>query len=193
VDTGLEDDADGVQRMKPMPDLASLLARAREKGVFGTKMRSVIKLANVAGIEAIVAQQFEVGRQILSAGLVPIIEPEIDIHSPEKAQAEMLLRDAIMTELDALPAGQRVMLKLTLPEKDGFYDALVAHPGVLRVVALSGGYARDEANARLAKQRGVIASFSRALVDGLRAEQDDAAFDALLEASIESIHAASVT
>jgi fructose-bisphosphate aldolase class I len=193
VDKGLEDDADGVQRMKPMPDLASLLARAREKGVFGTKMRSVIKLANVAGVEAIVAQQFEVGRQILSAGLVPIIEPEIDIHSPEKAQAEMLLRDAIMTELDALPAGQRVMLKLTLPEKDGFYDALVAHPGVLRVVALSGGYARDEANARLAKQRGVIASFSRALVDGLRAEQDDAAFDALLEASIESIHAASVT
>lgn len=193
VDKGLEDDADGVQLMKPMPELASLLARAREKGVFGTKMRSVIKLANVAGIEAIVAQQFEVGRQILSAGLVPIIEPEVDIHSTEKAQAEMLLRDALMTELDALPAGHRVMLKLTLPEKDGFYDALVAHPGVLRVVALSGGYARDEANARLAKQRGVIASFSRALVDGLRAEQDDAAFDALLEASIESIHAASVT
>jgi len=193
VDKGLEDDADGVQRMKPMPDLASLLARARAKGVFGTKMRSVIKLANVAGIEAIVAQQFEVGRQILSAGLVPIIEPEVDIHSPEKAQAEQLLLDAVIAELDALPSGQRVMLKLTLPETDGFYDVLVAHPAVLRVVALSGGYKRDEANARLAKQHGVIASFSRALVDGLSAEQDAATFDALLDASIKSIHAASIT
>jgi fructose-bisphosphate aldolase, class I len=193
VDKGLEDEADGVQLMKPMPDLASLLARARDKGVFGTKMRSVIKLANAAGVATLVAQQFEVGRQILSTGLVPIIEPEVDIHSPEKAQAERLLLDAILTELDALPIGQRVMLKLTLPEQDGFYDALVAHPAVLRVVALSGGYKRDEANDRLSKQHGIVASFSRALVDGLNAEQDDAAFDALLDASIQSIYAASIT
>jgi len=193
VDKGLEDEADGVQLMKPMPELAALLSRARDKGVFGTKMRSVIKLADPAGVAAVVAQQFEVGRQILAAGLVPIIEPEVDIHSPQKAQAEELLRVAILAELDALPGGQRVMLKLTLPETDGFYDELVAHPGVLRVVALSGGYSRDEANARLARQHGVIASFSRALVDGLNAEQDAAAFDALLEASIGSIYAASIT
>lgn len=193
VDKGLEDEADGVQLMKPMPELASLLARARGKGVFGTKMRSVIKLANASGVATLVAQQFEVGRQILSAGLVPIIEPEVDIHSPEKTQAERLLLDAVRAELDALPAGQRVMLKLTLPETDGLYDVLVAHPAVLRVVALSGGYPRDEANARLAKQHGVIASFSRALVDGLSAEQDAAAFDALLDASIKSIYAASIT
>jgi fructose-bisphosphate aldolase class I len=193
VDKGLADDADGVQLMKPMPDLEALLARARDKGVFGTKMRSVIKLADPAGVRAVAAQQFEVGRRILAAGLVPIIEPEVDIHSPQKAAAEQLLRDAILAELASLADGQRVMLKLTLPETDGFYDVLVAHPKVLRVVALSGGYKRDEANARLARQPGVIASFSRALVDGLSADQDDDAFDATLDASIHSIHAASIT
>jgi fructose-bisphosphate aldolase class I len=193
VDKGLADDADGVQLMKPMPDLDALLARAVTKGVFGTKMRSVIKLADAAGVNAIVDQQFEVGRQILGHGLVPIIEPEVDIHSPAKAEAEGLLKAAITAQLDALGAGQGVMLKLTLPEADDFYQDLVAHPNVIRVVALSGGYSREESNARLARNHGVVASFSRALTEGLSAQQSDAEFDAALDASIGSIFAASNT
>ncbi|MGQ0432183.1 MAG: fructose bisphosphate aldolase [Microthrixaceae bacterium] len=193
VDKGLADEANGAQVMKPMPDLDDLLARAASKGVFGTKMRSVIKLADQAGIDAVVDQQFEVGRQILAAGLVPIIEPEIDIHSPQKAEAEALLKAALIAQLDRLPDGQQVMLKLTLPETDGFYSDLVAHPGVLRVVALSGGYSREEANDRLARNKGVIASFSRALTEGLSANQSDDEFDAMLDASIKSIYEASIT
>ncbi len=193
VDKGLADDADGVQLMKPMPDLDSLCERAVAKGVFGTKMRSVIKLADPAGVQAIVDQQFEVGRQILGHGLVPIIEPEVDINSPAKAEAEGLLKAAITEALDALPDGQAVMLKLTLPEADGFYTELVEHPKVLRVVALSGGYSREESNARLSRNHGVIASFSRALTEGLSAQQSAAEFDAALDASIGSIFAASNT
>ncbi len=193
VDKGLEDEADGVQLMKPMPDLDALLARAVAKGVFGTKMRSVIKEANAAGVAAVVDQQFEVGRQILAAGLVPIIEPEVDIHSATKAEAEQQLEAAILAQLDALTDGQQVMLKLTLPETDGFYTSLVEHPGVLRVVALSGGYSRAEANERLARNHGMIASFSRALTEGLSAQQSDAEFDAALDASIGSIFQASTT
>jgi fructose-bisphosphate aldolase class I len=193
VDKGLAAEADGVQLMKPMPDLDALLARAVAKGVFGTKMRSVIKLANPAGVDAIVDQQFEVGRQILAAGLVPIIEPEVDIHSPEKAAAEQLLKGAILRQLDGLGPDQRVMLKLTLPDEDGFYDELVAHPNVLRVVALSGGYTREDANERLARNKGVIASFSRALTEGLTAQQTDEEFDAALDASIKAIYEASIT
>jgi fructose-bisphosphate aldolase, class I len=193
VDKGLADEADGAQVMKPMPDLDALLARANDKGVFGTKMRSVIKQADATGIKAVVAQQFEVGRQIVAAGLVPIIEPEVDIHCPQKAEAEELLRTEILAELDALGEGQHVMLKLTPPEGDDFYASLVAHPNVLRVVALSGGYPRDEANERLSRQHGVIASFSRALTEGLSAQQSDAEFDATLDSSIASIYAASIT
>jgi fructose-bisphosphate aldolase, class I len=193
VDKGLADEADGAQVMKPMPDLDALLARAVDKGVFGTKMRSVIKQADATGIKAVVAQQFEVGRQIVAAGLVPIIEPEVDIHCPQKAEAEELLRTEILAELDALDEGQHVMLKLTPPEGDDFYASLVAHPNVLRVVALSGGYPRDEANERLSRQHGVIASFSRALTEGLSAQQSDAEFDATLDSSIASIYAASIT
>ena len=193
VDKGLADEANGAQLMKPMPELDALLARAVAKGVFGTKMRSVIKLADPAGVDAVVDQQFEVGRQILAAGLVPIIEPEIDIHSPQKAEAEALLNAALIAQLDALPAGQAVMLKLTLPEADGFYSALVAHPNVLRVVALSGGYTREDANERLARNPGVVASFSRALTEGLSAAQTDEEFDAMLDASIKSIFEASLT
>jgi fructose-bisphosphate aldolase class I len=193
VDKGLEDEADGVQVMKPMPGLDELLSRAVAKGVFGTKMRSVIKQADPAGIKAVVAQQFEVGRQIVAAGLVPIIEPEVDIHCPQKAEAEELLRTEILAELDALGEGQHVMLKLTPPEGDDFYASLVAHPNVLRVVALSGGYPREEANERLSRQHGVIASFSRALTEGLSAQQSDAEFDATLDSSIASIYAASIT
>ena len=193
VDKGLVDEADGVQLMKPMPDLDALLVRAVGKGIFGTKMRSVIKLANEAGVAAIVAQQFEVGKQILGAGLVPIIEPEIDIKSPEKAEAEGLLKAAILAEVDQLPDDQSVMLKLTLPEADDFYAELVKHPRVLRVAALSGGYTRDDANARLARNHGVIASFSRALTEGLSAQQSDEEFDAALDQSIASIFAASTT
>jgi fructose-bisphosphate aldolase class I len=193
VDKGLEDEADGVQVMKPMPGLDELLSRAVAKGVFGTKMRSVIKQADPAGIKAVVAQQFEVGRQIVAAGLVPIIEPEVDIHCPQKAEAEELLRTEILAELDALGEGQHVMLKLTPPEGDDFYAPLVAHPNVLRVVALSGGYPREEANERLSRQHGVIASFSRALTEGLSAQQSDAEFDATLDSSIASIYAASIT
>jgi fructose-bisphosphate aldolase class I len=179
--------------MKPMPDLDALLAKANANGIFGTKMRSVIKLANEKGIAAVVAQQFAVGRQILAAGLVPIIEPEVDINSPEKAAAEVILKREILAELAKQPADQPVMLKLTLPEQDGFYDDLVAHPSVLRVVALSGGYSRDESNARLARNSGVIASFSRALTEGLTAQQSDTAFDAMLDGAIAGIYAASIT
>ena len=193
VDKGLAEEANGAQVMKPMPDLDALLARAVAKGVFGTKMRSVIKLADKAGVDAVVDQQFEVGRQLLAAGLVPIIEPEVDIHSPQKAEAEALLKAAILAQLEGLPSGQQVMLKLTLPDVDGFYDELVAHPGVLRVVALSGGYTREDANERLARNHGVIASFSRALTEGLNASQTDAEFDAMLDASIKSIYEASLT
>jgi fructose-bisphosphate aldolase, class I len=193
VDKGLADEADGVQVMKPMPDLDDLCRRAVAKGVFGTKMRSVVKVADQKGIEAIVDQQFEVGRQILGHGLVPILEPEIDIHSPQKAEAEALLEAAIQARLGDLPDGQPVMFKLTLPEEDGFYGGLVAHPKVLKVVALSGGYSREEANERLARNPGVIASFSRALTEGLSADQSDEEFDAALDAAIKSIYEASIT
>ena len=193
VDKGLVDEADGVQVMKPMPGLDDLLARARDKGVFGTKMRSVIKHADAAGIDAVVAQQFEVGRQILAAGLMPIIEPEVDINSPTKQEAEALLKSAILAQLDQQPADQPVMLKLTLPSIDDFYVDLVQHPRVLRVVALSGGYSRDDANARLARNHGIIASFSRALTEGLSAQQSDDEFNATLDAAIASIFAASRT
>jgi len=193
VDKGLADEADGVQLMKPMPKLDALLAKAKGKGIFGTKMRSVIKQASPSGIKAIVAQQFDVGRQIIAAGLVPIIEPEVDIKCPDKAAAEDILKSEIMAQLDALPEGQLVMLKLTLPEQDNLYADCIAHPRVLKVVALSGGYSRDEANARLARQHGMVASFSRALTEGLSAQQNDAEFDAALDAAIESICEASKT
>lgn len=193
IDKGLADEENDVQVMKPNPDLDALLARAAAKGVFGTKMRSVIKLANPVGITAVVAQQFEVGRQILRAGLVPIIEPEVDINSPQKAEAEVLLKAALLAELNKQPVDQPVMLKLTLPEIDGFYDELVAHPSVLRVVALSGGYSRDDANARLSRNKGVIASFSRALTEGLSAKQSEAEFNSAIDASIASIYAASIS
>jgi fructose-bisphosphate aldolase class I len=193
VDKGLADDADGVQLMKPIGGLDELVARAVGKGVFGTKMRSVIKLANSAGIEAVVAQQFEVGRQILAGGLVPIIEPEVDINSPEKQAAEALLKASILTHLEHQPADQPVMLKLTIPAIDDFYLDLVQHPKVLRVVALSGGYSRDDANARLSRNHGMIASFSRALTEGLSAKQSEADFDATLDATIAGIYAASIT
>ncbi len=193
VDKGLAAEADGAQVMKPMPALDSLLARAKESGVFGTKMRSVIQLANPVGVKAVVDQQFEIGRRILDAGLVPIIEPEIDIHSPEKEQAEVLLKDALLVHLDALASGQKVMLKLTLPERDDFYAECVEHPNVLRVAALSGGYTREEANARMTRNHGVVASFSRALTEGLTAQQTDGEFDAMLDASIASICEASKT
>ena len=193
VDKGLAPEADGVQMMKPMPELDSLLARAKGSGVFGTKMRSVVKLANPAGVKAIVDQQFEIGRRIADAGLVPIIEPEIDIHSPEKEQAEVLLKDAMLAQLDALGPDRKVMLKLTLPERENFYAECVNHPNVLKVAALSGGYTREEANARMARNHGVIASFSRALTEGLTAQQTEDEFDAMLDASIASIYEASKT
>lgn len=193
VDKGLVDEVDGAQVMKPMPDLDALLARAVAKGVFGTKMRSVVKLADPAGVAAVLDQQFEVARQILAAGLVPIIEPEIDIHSPQKAEAEDLMAAGIAERLADLPAGPGVMLKLTLPERDDHYAELVAHPSVVRVVALSGGYSRDEANTRLARNHGVVASFSRALTEGLSAAQSDDEFDAALDEAIGAIHAASIT
>jgi fructose-bisphosphate aldolase class I len=193
VDQGLADEVDGVQVMKPIAGLDKLLLRANEKGVFGTKMRSVIKLANQAGVDAVVDQQFEIGRQILDAGLVPIIEPEVDIHSPEKAEAESLLKSAIVAQLGRVEGDGQVMLKLTLPDTDDFYRDLVEHPTVLRVVALSGGYTRDEANERLARNHGVVASFSRALTEGLTAQQTDEEFDAVLNASLDSIFAASIT
>jgi fructose-bisphosphate aldolase class I len=193
VDKGLEADANGVQLMKPMPGLDKLLARAKANGIFGTKMRSVIKQANPAGIRAVVDQQFEVARQIIAAGLVPIIEPEVDIHCPDKAAAEDLLKAAIIARLDELPDGQLVMLKLTIPSKDNLYADCITHPRVLKVVALSGGYSRDEANARLARQHNMVASFSRALTEGLTAQQSDAEFDAALDKAIESIFQASKT
>jgi fructose-bisphosphate aldolase class I len=193
VDKGLADEADGVQLMKPMPELDALLAKARTNGIFGTKMRSVIKVANAKGVSEVVAQQFAVGRQILAAGLVPIIEPEVDINSPSKREAEVLLKAALLKELDAQPADQPVMLKLTLPEEDNFYLDLVKHPSVLRVVALSGGYSRDDANTKLSKNNGVIASFSRALTEGLSAQQSDTAFNAALDSAIASIYTASNT
>ncbi|MGH1537391.1 MAG: fructose bisphosphate aldolase [Gammaproteobacteria bacterium] len=193
VDKGLADEVDGAQVMNPNPGLGELLEKAKAAGIFGTKMRSVIKEANAAGIKAVVDQQFEVGRQIVAAGLVPIIEPEVDIHCAEKAAAEDLLHAAIMEQLNSLDADEIVMLKLTLPEKDNLYADCVAHPNVARVVALSGGYARDEANDRLSRQNGMVASFSRALSEGLNAQQSDEEFDATLDASIASIAAASAT
>jgi fructose-bisphosphate aldolase class I len=193
VDKGLEDEKDGVQLMKPMPQLDALLKKAVAKNIFGTKMRSVIKLANPAGIRAVVKQQFDVGKQIIAAGLVPIIEPEVDIKSPQKAEAEQLLKAAILDELNQLGPQQIVMLKLTLPEVDNFYSDLIAHKNVLKVVALSGGYHLPEANARLSRQHGMVASFSRALAEGLSAQQSDADFNAKLDATIESIYQASKT
>ena len=193
VDKGLADEVDGVQLMKEIGGLDDLLARARSKGVFGTKMRSVIKLADSTGVPAIVAQQFEIGRQIVAAGLVPIIEPEVDINSPQKAEAENLLRASILEQLDALDESQNVMLKLTIPDQDDLYRSLVEHPRVVRVVALSGGYSRQDANARLARNHGMIASFSRALTEGLSAQQTDAEFNAMLDASIQGIYEASLT
>jgi fructose-bisphosphate aldolase class I len=193
VDKGLADEVDGVQVMKPMPDLDALLARGVAKGVFGTKMRSVIKEANSAGIRAVVAQQFEVGRQILRAGLVPIIEPEVDINSSTKAEAEAILKTEILAELNKLAEGQEVMLKLTLPNTDNFYAELVAHPRVVRVVALSGGYSREDSNAKLAQNKGVIASFSRALTEGLSAKQSETEFNKMLDDTIEGIYRASIT
>ena len=193
VDKGLADEADGVQIMKPIPGLDALLARANEKGIFGTKMRSVIKLADRPGIKAIVDQQLNIGREILSAGLVPILEPEIDIHSPEKGQAEAILRTDLLKGLDWLDDDERVMFKLTLPEEPDFYSELVAHPKVVRVVALSGGYTRDEADERLAANHGVTASFSRALTQGLTTQLSDADFDAALDTSIAEIFKASIT
>jgi fructose-bisphosphate aldolase class I len=193
VDQGLDAEANGAQRMKSMPALDQLLPRAKAKGIFGTKMRSVIKQANPAGITAVVDQQFEVAGRIIAAGLVPIIEPEIDIHCPDKRAAEDLLKAAIMKRLEALSPGQQVMLKLTLPEQDNFYAECITHPRVLKVVALSGGYSRDEANARLARQHNMVASFSRALTEGLTAQQSDAEFNAALDRSIESIFEASNT
>jgi fructose-bisphosphate aldolase class I len=193
VDNGLAAEKDGVQLMKSMPMLAALLDKARAKRIFGTKMRSVIKQADEAGINNIVIQQFEIARQIISANFVPIIEPEVDIHCPEKGKAEQLLKAAILEKLDELPVGQFVMLKLTLPEQDDFYADFVRHPRILRVVALSGGYSREEANNRLRKNHRVVASFSRALVEGLTAQQSDAEFNAVLGKSIQSIFDASNT
>ena len=192
VDKGLAEEGDGVQLMKPMPALEDLLEQGKAKGVFGTKMRSVIKQANAAGVDAVVAQQFATAKRILAAGLTPIVEPEVDIHCPDKAGAEALLKAAMLRELDALD-GEPVILKLTLPEVDGFYADCIAHPKVLRVAALSGGYSREESNARLRRQNGMTASFSRALTEGLKQQQTDAQFNNLLDASIASIFAASTT
>src|SRR5215467_11264585 len=193
VDKGLAAEKDGVQLMRPMPALAALLDKAKAKGIFGTKMRSVIKHADAAGIQDTVRQQFDVARQISAAGLVPIIEPEVDIHCPDKAKAEEVLKTALLEELNDLPGDRLVMLKLTLPEQDDFYAPCVRHPNVVRVVALSGGYTRDEANRRLRRNHGVVASFSRALVEGLTAQQSDAEFNARLDTYIQSIFEASST
>jgi fructose-bisphosphate aldolase class I len=191
IDKGLEAEADGVQLMKPMPDLDSLLARARALGVFGTKERSVINLADRDGIAAVVRQQLEVGRQVLAAGLVPILEPEVNIKSPERAEADRILLDELLKGLDALPGDERVMLKLSIPATPGLFDPLVDHPRVLRVVALSGGYSRAEACAELARNRGMIASFSRALLEDLRHQMSDEEFDGALGSAIDDIHRAS--
>ena len=193
VDKGLAAEKDGVQVMKPIPELATLLDKANAKAIFGTKMRSFVKQANGAGVKEIVNQQFELADQIIAAELVPIVEPEIDIHCPEKAKAEELLKAAILEKLNELSAGQLVMLKLTLPERDDFYADFVKHPKVVRVVALSGGYSREEANNRLRRNHGVVASFSRALVEGLSIQQSDAEFNAMLDRSIQSIFDASNT
>ena len=193
VDKGLAEESDGVQIMKPIPNLAELLKKASERDVFGTKMRSVIKSANESGIEKIVAQQFEIGRQIVAAGLTPIIEPEIDIHAPDKREAEALLRAQLLAHLDKLSSDELVMFKLTLPEEANFYRACQDHPNIVKVVALSGGYSREEANRRLAQNNGMIASFSRALTEGLSAQQSDDEFNAMLDASIQSIFDASST
>jgi len=193
IDKGLAEQSDGAQVMKPTPDLGALLERALGHGVFGTKMRSVVTLADPVGIQAVVDQQLAVARQVLAAGLVPIVEPEVDIHSPQKAAAEELLTERLLAALPELDDGELVMLKLTLPEKDGLYAPLLGHPRVLRVVALSGGYTREEANARLCRNHGVVASFSRALTEGLSAQQSEAEFDRVLDASIQSIYDASVT
>ena len=192
VDKGLVAESNGVQLMKPMPDLDQLLARAQQKGVFGTKMRSVILRADAGGIQSIADQQFDVGRQILAAGLVPILEPEVDIKSPDKAMSEQYLKQYLLAGLESIPDDQTVMFKVTLPEEDNFYRELVDHPKVLKVVALSGGYSRDEANAKLARNPGVVASFSRALTEGLRADQSDEEFNRALDKAIQSIYEASV-
>ena len=193
VDKGLADEADGVQLMKAMPELDALLERAAGKGIFGTKMRSVVNAANEKGIAAVLDQQFAVGQQILAAGLMPILEPEVSIGAADKKEAEALLKDGFLKRLDALPGTSKVMLKLTLPTVDGFFSELVAHPKVVRVVALSGGYARDQANVQLSRNAGIIASFSRALTEGLSAQQSDAEFNAALDKAIESIYQASIT
>ena len=193
VDQGLAAETDGVHLLKPMPELAGLLAKAKAKRIFGTKMRSVINQANAAGIQAIVTQQFEAARPIIAAGFVPIIEPEVDIHCPEKAKAEGLLKAALLEKLNALPEEHLVMLKLTLPERDDLYAECVKHPKVVRVVALSGGYSREECNRRLRRNHGVVASFSRALVEGLSAQQSEAEYNAMLDVSIQSIYEASNT
>ena len=193
VDKGLADEEDGVQVMKPNPDLSALLDKALERNVFGTKMRSVIKTANGAGIESVTRQQFEVGRQIVAAGLIPIIEPEVDIHAPDKSAAEVLLRDQLLAHLDDLESDELVMFKLTLPEEPGFYQACQDHPNMLKVVALSGGYSRVEANRRLAQNHGMVASFSRALTEGLSDRQSEDEFNAMLDSSIQSIFDASCT
>lgn len=193
VDKGLMDESNGAQIMKSMPDLDELLQRARQKNIFGTKMRSVIKTANAKGVKAVVAQQFEIGRRIISAGLVPIIEPEVDINSPQKSAAEKLLKSELIAHIDQLSPGQKIMLKLTLPEQDNFYQPFNQNPKVLKVVALSGGYSREEANERLSRQNGMVASFSRALSEGLSAQQSDDEFNQVLDASIQSIFQASNT
>jgi fructose-bisphosphate aldolase class I len=193
VDKGLEAEADGVQIMKPIPNLATLLDKAKAQDVFGTKMRSVIKSANAGGIERVVAQQFEIGKQIVAAGLTPIIEPEIDIKAPDKRECEKLLRKSLLAHLDRLDSKELVMFKLTLPEEPNFYGPCQQHRNMLRVVALSGGYSRDEANRRLAENNGMIASFSRALTEGLTAQQSDAEFNATLDKAIQSIYEASCT
>ena len=193
VDKGLEAEIRGVQLMKPILGLGPLLTRARENGVFGTKMRSVIRLADDEGVASVVSQQFTIAEEILASGLVPIIEPEVAIDSPQKADAESLLKDALLTGLERLGDSSKVMFKLTLPEEPGFYRVLVDHPGVLKVVALSGGYSREEANRRLALNAGVVASFSRALTEGLNASQSAGEFDAMLDTSIASIYRASMT
>ena len=193
IDKGLADETNGVQLMKPMPTLDDLLKKAKSKGIFGTKERSVIKQNNPEGIKAVVKQQFEIAKQVLSHGLVPIVEPEVDIKNPDKKGSEAVLKKEILAELDKLPANQQVMLKLTIPDVDNLYADLVKHPRVLKVVALSGGYSREEANKRLAKQNGMIASFSRALSEGLTAQQSDAEFNKSLDTAIQSIYDASKT
>jgi fructose-bisphosphate aldolase class I len=193
IDKGLAEEKDGVQLMKPMPDLDKLLDKAKSKNIFGTKERSVIKQNNAAGIKAVVQQQFEVAKQVLAKGLVPIVEPEVDIKCPDKKGAEVVLKQEILAQLDKLPANQQVMLKLTIPDVDNFYAELIKHPRVLKVVALSGGYSRDESNKRLARQNGMIASFSRALSEGLTAQQNDDQFNKALDTAVQSIYDASKT